>query len=102
MRGDNPYDRPMTLTTSSPAVRRWLLLFLLATTGCVVAFLGVIYGGLLVGVPYPDPTAEMARRETFHVAISSWMMTIGVGSFVCGVFALLCVLIVSTVTRARS
>ena len=102
MAGGNPYDSPMTVATSSPAVRRrWLLFFLLAVTGCAVAFLGVIYGGLLVGVPYQDPTPEMARREAFHVAVASWMMTIGGGLFVCGVLALLSVLIVRTATRAR-
>ena len=103
MAGDNPYGSPMTAATkSSPAKhRRWLLFsFLVAAIGCAVAFLGVIYGALLVGVPYQDPTPEMARREAFHVAVSGWIMSIGGGLLMCGVVALLCALIVRTARRA--
>jgi len=94
---------PMTVAASSPVVRRrwWLYSLLLASIGCAVAFLGVIYGALLVGVPSQDPTPEMARREAFHVAVSGWIMIIGGGLFVCGGFALLCALSVRAASRGR-
>jgi len=61
----------------------------------------MIYGALLVGVPSQNPTPEMARREAFHVFVSSWILTIGGGLIVCGVFALLYVLIVRVASRTR-
>ena len=59
----------------------------------------LIYGALLVGVPYPDPTPEMARRQALHVSVSGWIVSIGGGLLVCSVVALLCVLIVRTARR---
>ena len=53
--------------------------------GLFVAAVGLIYGVLMVGVPYPDPTPAQAVAERSSVAISGWMMSSGGGVFLVGV-----------------
>ena len=72
---------------------------MLAAVGLVAVFLGAVYGVLLVGVPYQDPTPEMARREAFHVSVSGWIMAIGVCMLICGVLALVLVAISRILSR---
>ncbi len=45
--------------------------------GLFVAAGGLLYGVLMVGVPYPDPTPAQAAAEGANLAISSWMMASG-------------------------
>ncbi len=53
--------------------------------GLFVAAAGLIYGVLMVGVPYQDPTPAQAVAERSNLAISSWMMASGSVVFLVGV-----------------
>lgn len=50
---------------------------LLGAFGLALLMAGFAYGVVMVGVPYQDPTPEMARREAFHLDVSGWGMAIG-------------------------
>ena len=76
----NPAERPIRA-----AHKPWLLgSFLLAGGGLLVAFAALVYGVILVGVPSPDATPEIASREAFHSSVSGWGMLIGGVIFVVG------------------
>lgn len=49
----------------------------LGAFGLTLSMAGFVYGVVMVGVPYQDPTPEMARREAFHLDVSGWGMAIG-------------------------
>ena len=59
--------------------------------------LGGLYAVLSVGVPSQDPTPEMIRRETMHLDIAGWIMTMGAGLLVCGIFATLLTVVLRAV-----
>ena len=66
--------------SGSTARQQWLRVFLLvAFIGWCGAALGLLYGVLLVSVPSPDPTPEMASRESHHLTVSSGMPLTGCG-----------------------
>ena len=44
---------------------------------------GPSLGGLLVGVPSPDSTPEMACHESCHLTVSSGMLVTGCGLILC-------------------
>ncbi len=48
---------------------------------------GIVYGVLLVGVPSPDATAEMARVEAFHSSVSGAFVLTGVCLLLLGIVA---------------
>jgi hypothetical protein len=50
----------------------------ISATGAALTLTGLLCGVLMVGVPYPDPTAVQAAAERSNVAISGWMMAGGV------------------------
>lgn len=49
----------------------------IAATGAALMVAGLLYGVLMVGVPYPDPTPAQAVAERSNVAISGWVMAGG-------------------------
>lgn len=90
-------------TTRSAPRRKWLRVScVLAFIGCTLATLGAVYGVLLVGVPYQDPTPEMAHRETFHLAVSSGMFITGGGLFLCAALGVACTLLARVVRHLRA
>jgi hypothetical protein len=49
----------------------------IAATGAALSLAGLVYGVLMVGVPYPDPTPAQDAAEKSNLAISSLMMAGG-------------------------
>lgn len=102
MPADNPFQSPSIVGSASSPITRppWLRRsFALGVLGLFVTFVGFLYGALLVGVPYPDATPEMIRREAFHLAVSDWGMAIGGCLTLCGMVALMLVLIAREISR---
>lgn len=76
----NPYKSPTALGNApTPLLRMpWFRRFsILGGVGLAVTVGAMFYGAMTIGVPYQDPTPEMARREAVHLAVSSWAMIIG-------------------------
>jgi hypothetical protein len=61
--------------------------YILISAGLLLILGGFIYGGLYAGVPYQDPTQEMADSYSRHVYISTTIVSCGVGTFLFGVMA---------------
>ena len=99
---NNPYDSPNSPAEELAPHRRrpWLLYsFLVAALGMLVAFFGLVYGVLLVGVPSQDPTPQMVQREAFHVAVSGWIMLLGACLLFCGSLTFFSVLVTRGAVR---
>ena len=99
---DNPFQSPTTngsasiTSTRRPWLRRSLAV---GAIGLVIAFLGLVYGAVMVGVPYQDPTPEMARREAFHIAVSGSIMAVGCCVTLLAMLGFLSVLVARGITR---
>lgn len=52
--------------------------------GLTIFVVGAFYGTITVGVPYPDPTEAQLSSQTRHLAISDWLMLIGLALFLIG------------------
>jgi hypothetical protein len=78
---------------------KWMIVT--AAAGLFVAAGGLLYGGLTVGVPYPDPTPAQAVAERSNLAISSWMMAGGSAVLLVGIVGI-GVLGVARLSRPRS
>ena len=105
MAADNPFQSPRTEGRASTPKNRhpWLRrLLALGAMGLATAFLGLVYGALMVGVPYQDPTPEMARREAFHLAVSGWGMAIGGCILVLAILGFASVLIARGISRTTA
>ena len=97
----NPYHTS-TVAASSPKRRGpWLFRsMMMGMAGFALLFGGVIYGVVMVGVPYQDPTPEMARREAFHTDVSGWAMAIGGCVLLASIVAMAVVAIFRFATRS--
>lgn len=82
----------------TPWLLRWLIL---GASGLVVSIVGFAYGVVMVGVPYQDPTPEMARREAFHLTVSGWSMAIGGWLVLLAIIAALVAMALRIATRRR-
>jgi hypothetical protein len=59
----------------------------IALAGLVLAAAGFAYDLAFAGIPYQDPTAEMAARYAFHSAVAERIMSAGALVFVVGLVA---------------
>ena len=75
---------------------------LMGVSGLVLLFGGRVYGVVMVGVPYQDPTPEMAQREAFHTAVSGWAIAIGGLVLLLSIVAVVVVVTFRFVSRSRS
>ena len=86
-------------------VRRGPWLFrsmLMGAIGFALLFGGFVYGVVMVGVPYQDPTPEMAQREAFHTGVSAWGMAIGGFILLLSVAAIIAVTVFRLATRSKT
>ncbi|WP_169977659.1 hypothetical protein [Tautonia rosea] len=60
----------------------------LLAVGLLVAVAGFAYDLIFAGIPYPDPTPEMAARYRFHSRIASALELSGAAVFLVGVLFL--------------
>ena len=67
---------------------RWLLAIGVTATGLVLTFVGLAWGTINVGVPYPDPTPAQAAAQKFHLSVSGWCIGIGGAVFAFGILSL--------------
>ena len=82
--------------------RTWLFRTLvLGALGLALLLAGFVYGVVMVGVPYQDPTPEMARREAFHLDVSGWGMAIGGCIVLLSIVVALSVLVFRCITKSR-
>ena len=69
-------------------------LILIIVLGVVVFLAGFAYDAMFAGIPYQDPTAEMAARYARHAKIAATVMVVGGGTLLLGlagcVFRWLC------------
>jgi hypothetical protein len=61
----------------------------IAAFGFAIAFIGLLYGAMMVGVPTQDPPPLVHSQEAFDTLISDGMMTGGAMIFVIGLTALI-------------
>lgn len=59
----------------------------LLALGLLVAVAGFAYDLVFAGIPYQDPTPEMAARYRFHSRIASMMERSGAAVFLFGVLS---------------
>ena len=67
-------------------MNRWWPLLLIAAGVCLI-FGGFVYDILFAGIPYQDPTPEMAADYARHSRIASVIRGIGLGAFLFGCVA---------------
>ncbi len=63
----------------------WYLLFIGA--GITLIFVSFVYNLLFAGIPYQDPTPELAARYAFHAAVANTLFQAGGVAFLAGVIA---------------
>jgi hypothetical protein len=56
----------------------WLFAVVLTVCGMTFFLAGFLYDVLFAGIPYPDPTAEMAARYALHARIAAGVRCGGV------------------------
>ena len=103
MVSENPYQSS-EVTDALPRRRGpWLFRsIVMGAVGVVLLFGGFVYGVAMVGVPYQDPTPEIAKRIAFHSNVSGWAMAIGGVILLLAVVASVAVSVVRFVVRTRS
>ncbi|MGB0595460.1 MAG: hypothetical protein ACPGLY_02025 [Rubripirellula sp.] len=102
---DNPFKSPVAVSKPIQATkhRPWLRYALgMLATGFLVAFLGVLYGVLTVGLPSPDSPPGVQQREAFHLGISKVLAGVGVCLFAFGLMGFVITLLFRTVSRITS
>ncbi|MDG2221850.1 MAG: hypothetical protein P8L85_10730 [Rubripirellula sp.] len=102
---NNPFKSPLAESEPMQATkhRPWLRYALgTLTIGFLVAFLGVCYGVLAVGLPSPDSPPEVQQREQFHLGISKALVLAGVCLFAFGVMAFGVTILSRSISRIRS
>ena len=67
----------------------WLIPLALFVWGGVLLAAAAAYGGLLVGVPYPDPTPDQAAEEAYHLHVADGVALAGLFTAAAGVAGLL-------------
>jgi hypothetical protein len=67
-------------------MNRWWPLLLVAAGACLFAT-GFFYDVIFAGIPYQDPTPEMAANYARHSGIASIFYWTGCGSFLVGCIA---------------
>ena len=76
----------MEIIARNDSVRRfWPLGVILV--GIVLVIAGFIYDVLFAGIPYPDPTPELAARYAYHASIAAAIRWCGGAIFLAGLFA---------------
>lgn len=72
------------------AERRWVkrLPEMILLLGVVVILAGFVYDVLFAGIPYQDPTPELAARYAFHSSVAEAIRGVGVVVFAGGLLAL--------------
>lgn len=56
----------------------------LTAVGVALLAGGFVYDAMFAGIPYPDPTPELAARYARHAAIAGWLGRIGLALAVAG------------------
>lgn len=59
----------------------------LIAAGALIALSGFVYDVLFAGIPYQDPTAELAARYEYHAWIASAILRCGICVFLIGAVA---------------
>jgi len=86
--------------TSGDFMSRWIIAITLTVGGMLIAFAGLAWGVINVGVPYSDPTPAQAAAERFHLSVCGWGIGIGFAIFVLGVLLLVALAAVSHLRRS--
>ena len=73
---------------------RWQITSGVAVLGAVILVVGLCYGVITVGVPYPEPTPSQAAWEKIHSGISGWLMLWGTGTLFLGLIGLMACFVV--------
>lgn len=83
--------------------RRWVkwLPGMILLLGVVVFLAGFVYDVLFAGIPYQDPTPELAARYAFHSGVAEAIRGVGGVFLGVGLFSLLARLILSRVKRKK-
>ena len=53
--------------------------------GLFLILLGIVYGSVFAGIPYPDPTPEMTANYSFHINVSEIIVFLGLSALFLGV-----------------
>jgi len=77
---------------------KWLPALILLL-GVVVFLAGFVYDVLFAGIPYQDPTPELAVRYAFHSAVAGVVYRLGAGALGAGAIALAAQFIFSRLKR---
>ena len=99
----SPFSTPMDATLDSPTTvyrAPWLRRCLfLAVLGVAIAIAGFIYGIVMVGAAYQDPTPAMAKSQVLHLSISGWGVIIGAFLLLVALTASVIVVIFRSISR---
>lgn len=104
MTSSNPYESSRVIDAANlesprkPWLFRWLVL---GACGLGMSLTAFIYGAVMVGVPYQDPTPEMAQRQAFHLNVSKLGVAIGGCILLLAIISSLVTLVLRVATRRR-
>ena len=79
--------KPHMTPKTRALMARWFISLGIATTGIMLFAFGMLYGVIMVNVPYQDPTPAQSASENFHMAIWFWVMGIGLCVLAIGLLA---------------